>query len=222
MWAYAALAAAQLLGGYQQADMIRKNGDLQASINNMNAKYQELDAFNAAKQGYTEADRYAAVADATMAKQKTDLAGQKVDVNYGTATDIEADSKVTTMLNTLEIQRQGREKALGYQTQAINTRLGGQMTELQASMDAAATESKGIFSAISTGISGYDRYHSTGTGERSKSGSNSTPLWRMASSYTDGGSPGGYGSGPKWYADDNSSGPGFFGNHPRDGVSLFS
>jgi hypothetical protein len=220
MWAYALLAGAQLIGGYQQADAIKGSADVQQSINNLNANYQELDAFNAQKAGYSQAARYQTVVDSTIAKQRVDEAAGGQAVGYGTAATAEGDSKLTGMLNVMEIQRQARESAHGYQVQAINTRLGGQMTQLQAGMDASAAENRGFTSALSTGVSGYERLQSTGSGVTSKSGSNSSPRWRQASSYTDASKPGGYGSStsPAWFFGSNPSPY----SQPSQSSSLFS
>lgn len=186
MWAYAILAGAQLIGGYQQADAINNGAKVQQSISDMNARFADLDAFNANKAAGGKAARYQSMVDATVAKQRSTLASQKVDVNYGTAADVQTESKLTGNLNVLEIQRQGADQARGYQMQAINTRLGGQMGLLQASMDASAAVNRGVTGALSTGISGYQQAQSTGTGLGSKSGTNSTPQWGGGGSTTPG------------------------------------
>lgn len=216
MWAYALLAGAQLVGGYQSADAIRRNGNIRSSINDMNAKFSELDAFNAVRDGQSKAARFATTEADVIGKQRTQMAAQHVDVNYGTAVDVQSDSKLTSMLNVLELQKQGRAQAMGLKMQAINTRLGSQMSELQSQMDASAAENHGFTSALSTGISGYERAQSTGKGLGSKSGSLDTPTWGGAS-YTDKTKPGGYGSQPAWY----------FGSNPKPSAqpsssSLFS
>lgn len=220
MWAYALLAGAQLIGGYQQGDAIKGSAEVQKSINDMNAQFQELDAFDAQKAGYSKAARYQSVVDSTIGKQRTALASEHVDVGYGTAADVQAESKLTGMLNVLEIQRQGREAAHGFQMQAINTRLGGEMATLQANMDASSAENRGFTSALSTGVSGYSHMQSTGTGLGSKSGTNSAPTWRpnTASSYTDKNAPGGYGSKPAWFFGSDPSRH----SQPSQSSSLFS
>lgn len=217
MWAYGLLAGAQLIGGYQQSDAIKSSADVQKSISNLNAQFSDLDAFNARKAGYSKAAQYADVVDSTIAKQRTDFAGQKVDVGYGTAADVQSDSKLTGMLNTMEIQKQGREAAHGYEVQAINTRLGGQMQELQAGLDASAAQNRGFTGALSTGISGYTQSQSTGTGLGSKSGTNSAPQWGGGSGSSSNVDPGKSSkSSPAW----------FFGSNPspyaQPSTSLFS
>ncbi len=177
MEAYLALAAAQMATGFQQAQMIRKSAEVKASIDEMNARYAEIDSYNAGIAGVSAGARQESNTSQVVAKQRAAMAGANVGVDYGTAQDIQGDSKVTGMLNVLELQRQGREKALGYKVQAINTRLGAQMSTLQAGMDAGAAQTRGIMNAASTGLSGYDRMQSTGKGIASKSGDNATPTY---------------------------------------------
>lgn len=230
MWAYAALAGLQLASGFQQADIIRQNGQLKASVDNLNARFADLDALKAQQDGQSAAARYANVVDSTVSAQRAAYAGAGQDVNFGTASQTQADAKVTGLMNTLEIQRQAREKAMGYQTQALNIRLGGTMSTLQSNMDAASAESRGIMSAITTGISGYQRMDSTGTGNTSRTGSSTTPQWKTASTSptvqipddmqadnAEGGKLG-------WYPDNSTAlgSPGFFGYGPRSSYGASS
>lgn len=225
MWAYAAIAAAQLVGGYQQADIIRQQAGVQQSVQELNANYADLDALHAEQNGFSESARYATVADSTIGQQRANLAGAGVDVNYGTAADIQADSKITAMLNTLEIQRQGREKALGFKIQAINTRLGGAMTQLQGQLNASSVQNQALLSAARTGVSGYERYDSTGKGNTSRSGSSDTPTYRNASSNNNmaGGAGDANSHQPAWFFGDNPSRysqPSFYS--PEHGDQLFA
>ncbi len=221
MWAYVALAAAQVIGGYQQSEIIKQSADMKKSVDDMNAKFADLDAFNATAQGYSEAARYSTVADQTIAAQRSAYAGANVSLGYGTAGDVEKDSSVTKLVNTLELQRQGRAKALGYQQQALNTRLGGEMAQLQGAMDAGAAQNHGVMSAASTLVNGYERYKTSGVGNQKLSGSQTTPSYtKPGASYTDKNAPGGYGSSghEAWFFGSNPSPH----TQPTQNSSLFS
>jgi hypothetical protein len=223
MFAYLALAALQVVGGFQQADITRKNGDLQNDIAEMNAKFADLDAFNARAQGQSNAARYDSTVNQTIAADKAAYAGAGVDVGYGTAKDIEADNKIAATNNVLQIKRQAENQAVGFQTQAINIRLGGHMTQLQSNLNAASEESAGIMKGISTGISGYAYGESTGKGVASKTGSDGKPTYdKMADVHIKESGDGirapatEYGNGYGWYPDAGKEGqPGFFGRGPR-------
>lgn len=151
------LAALQVWSGFQQAEMIRRQAELQGRINELNAGFAELDAFEAEKMGYTEAARYQTVIDATIGSQKVAYAADNVDVTSGTAAAIQAENRFTGFLNQLDIQKQGRERARGFRNEARNIRFGGMMQRSQAAIDAAGVERSAVLSGIQTGISGYSR-----------------------------------------------------------------
>lgn len=177
MWAYAAVAASQLLGGYQQAAVINQTGQVNQSIADMNAGFAYLDAFNAQKSGYTQAAEYADTANAAIAGTRDAFAGSNTTIGYGTAGAAEADTKLTAQMNVLQIQRQAQEKAAGFDMQAIQTTLGGAMGKAQSAMDASAAESRGLSSAIGTGLSAYSQWNTT---NGVKSPSTSQPTYRGA------------------------------------------
>lgn len=177
MYAYLAMAALQVVGGFQSADITRQNGELQNKIADMNAQFAKLDAFNARATGQTNAARYAAQIDQVQGADKAALAGSNTDVGYGTARDISADNKIAGMANVLQIQRAAQNKAAGLDNQAINIQLGGAQKVLQAGLDASAQEAGGIASAFKTGISGYDYDQSTGKGNSSRTGEDSAPTY---------------------------------------------
>lgn len=225
-YAYAALAALQVVGGFQQADIIRQNGDLQADIKDMNAKFADVDAYNALESGYGNAARYEAGVNSTIAADRGAYSSEGVSVGYGTAQQVQDDNRLAGKINVLQIQRQARDASMGYQAQAINIRLGGQMTQLQAGLDAASTQSQGMFKGASTALTGYGMDISTGPGKDSKTGTNDQ-AWKTGSSTIHANNAGDgvtapphlYDNGFGWYPDKSQSGnngqPGFFGKGPR-------
>ncbi len=154
--AYGALAAFQMMAGNQQADAIRRQAAFKQQIDNMNAGYADLDAYNAEKQGHTQSARYQNVIDSTVAEQRTGYASSNVDVNYGTAAQVQGESRLTGLMNALDIQRQAREKAFGYTVQGINYRLGGVTAVGQGAVDAYGAEQAGVLNAARTGVSAWE------------------------------------------------------------------
>jgi hypothetical protein len=153
----AGMAAFQVASGYQQAEMIRENAKLKQRIDDMNENAIEIDAFEAEKSGYSEAARYASVANATITDQKIAMTSKDVDVTYGTAGTLQQEGKLTALLNTMELQRQGRLKAQGYRNEARNLKLGGSFRNIQTALEAGQTQSQGIMQGGQTLISGYAR-----------------------------------------------------------------
>lgn len=214
---FLALAALQAVGGFQQAQITRQNGDLQYDIAKMNAKYAELDAFNARAEGQGNAAKYESQANQVIGADKAAFAGAGVSIGYGTANDVVTDNKIAAKNNVLQIQRQAQNKAVGYETQGINILLGGRMQQLQSGLNAAAEQSAGIMKAVATGVSGYAYSQTTGKGTTSKTGTDSSPTYDRPINMNMGGGPGdGVTNRMAWYPDSGPGGqPGFYGSGPR-------
>lgn len=149
------MAAVQAFSSAKQAQEARDAADLQNDLNNINAKYLDQDAFNAETFGYTESASYQKVIDQTVSSQRAGYASQNVDVNYGTAAEIQDETKITGMLNILDIQTQARNRAAGIKQQAFNLRQGSSVQKNQAYADAQANETTGYLKAGATGYRGY-------------------------------------------------------------------
>lgn len=155
--AFAALAALQMINGNAQAAAIREQGRRKQLIANMNAEFAELDAYEAEVKGFSDTARYQNVIDSTIGAQRVGYAAAGVDVNYGTAKDVQTDTRITGLLNTLDIQKQARQKALGFKKEARNLRMGGDFSRQQAGMDATATSNSAYMNAAGTMLQGADK-----------------------------------------------------------------
>lgn len=155
--AYGAMAGLQIAGGLYQAQMIRMQSDMQSRINEMNAKYAEIDAYETEKFGDTEAAAYQVNIDQTVGEQTAGYAAQDVDVNFGTAADVIKETKTTGFLNQLEIRKQARAKAMGLRREAGNIRLNGGMQSDVANLQARSAQTAGFMQAGVTGLSFYTR-----------------------------------------------------------------
>ena len=155
--AYAGLAGLQLAGGYFAAQNMRESARLNQDIANMNAEFAELDAYDAVTEGYTEQARYQSVIEQTLGEQQLMMTAQDVDVNYGTASATQEETKFTAEMNLMEIEKHAQEKALGYKSQARQFRSNGVMQKVEGDTRAAATMANAVVGAAQTGISGYRR-----------------------------------------------------------------
>lgn len=155
--ALAAMAAFQAAAGAQQADMIRENAKFKKRVDDLNANSAALDAFNAEKEGFTESARYEQVVDRAVGADRAILASKGVDVNYGSAAELQDENRLTGYLNQIDIERRAHEKAKGFIREADQLRLQGGMSLRQANINAAATEGQGITSGLTTLASGYAR-----------------------------------------------------------------
>ena len=151
------MAAFQVVSGLQQAETIRKNGELQQRINEMNADWAEIDAYKAEVAGMGQSAAYQKQIDAAVSNQKVAYASQDVDVNFGTAAEVQSESRLTGFLNQLDIKNQAHERSLGYKREARNIRPGSSMSALETSARVGATKNAAYVGAASGYISNMTR-----------------------------------------------------------------
>ena len=152
--AAAGLMTFQLVQGMHQAETMRANAELTREIAQMNAEYAEIDAHRVALSGFSQEARYQSVIDSTLSAQKVAFAAQNIDVSFGTAAEIQQESKLIGELNKIDIVNQAHEKALGVKNQARQIRLQGRMSGLEAGANIQAVQTAAITSTAQTGL-GY-------------------------------------------------------------------
>jgi hypothetical protein len=139
-----AAASIAVTGGVLAAGAAKANADLVQGADNLNSKYAELDAYDAAQSGNTKAARYENTINETVGAQKTTEAAENVNVNFGTAAQITGQTKLTGFLNQLDMQQQATQQALGYKVQANNYILAGENAEISGQATATGDIISGI------------------------------------------------------------------------------
>lgn len=151
------LAAYQVYAGAKQAETIRRQANVTKQLNEMNAQYAELDAYRAEQDGQSEVARYQSEIDRVVGDQRVALAAANVDVNYGTAAELQGEARLTGLLNQMELQNRAQMKAAGLKRQANNIRFSATQQLEQANANASAAQTAGVIGALQTGVSAYSR-----------------------------------------------------------------
>jgi len=154
---YGAMAGLQLLSGVQQANNIQRQAELQKKLDQFNIEQAEIDSFNAEADGYTQMARYENVINAIESTQRNTYYAADVDPNFGTAADLQTDTKLTGQLNLLDIQSQAHQRALGYKKQANNMRGQSGMNQIGADLQSSTARNTAILGAANTMITGIER-----------------------------------------------------------------
>lgn len=158
------IAGVSLLASAKQAEDIRGAATFSKDMGELNARNAELDAFKAEQAGYADAARYQEEIDKTVADQRGAFAASDVDVNFGTAKEVQAESKMIGALNILDIKTAASYKARGYLNEANLIRQRGDTGARQGKVDAEATMNAGAINAANVGYSGYNRFKDTKKG----------------------------------------------------------
>lgn len=151
------LVAFQIYNGIKQAESIRQQARLTAKLNELNAQYIEYDAWQAEAFGQTEQARYQSEIDRVEGEQKVTFAANDVDINYGTAAELQGETRLTGVLNKIQIQNQATSRSLGLRREANNVRFRSIMQQAEAEASAQASITSGFANAAQTGISAYTR-----------------------------------------------------------------
>jgi hypothetical protein len=175
---YGGIAALELAGGYFASQNIKQAAELNRDIAEMNAEFAELDAYDSELEGISRSARYQSVIDNTLAEQSAIMNAQDIDVSYGSASSVQAETKFLGELNMMEIQKQARQQALGYTRQARDYRIGGSLNYASDQARASSAMFSAITSAAKTGLTGYARSGggSSGGGSKASSSSGGTPV----------------------------------------------
>lgn len=136
-WAPIALSAAGTLvgtmGALRAGDSAKKLGQYEAQIARNNAIVAEQNADYAIKAGMTRAQAKGLEGAATTGRIRAAVAARGIDVNKGTAADVQESARELAQLDTETTLHHGYLEAYGYRTQAAN------LVE-QAKLDEAAAE----------------------------------------------------------------------------------
>lgn len=128
----AALMAVQAGSSYQQASAYESEGNYQKSIANINARFSKLNAQDAINRGGKEAEQLKKQAKQLIGTQRVNLAAQGIDVESGSALDVQTDTAELAEIDAMTIRNNAWKEAWGYRVQAMNETFSGKYAQLSA------------------------------------------------------------------------------------------
>jgi hypothetical protein len=147
-WMAAIPIAISLAGGMMGAQNARQQGAFQAAMAEQNAAYKEAAAQDAEKRGAVEADRYRRQVGQFIGSQRTGFAANGIDVNSGTASEIQDDTAAFGEFDALTIANNAAREAWGYRVGAQNDLMNGRMAQSNAKSAATGSILGGVGSAF--------------------------------------------------------------------------
>lgn len=155
MYAEFALAGVTALSAFSRAEQMRQSAKLQRQIDALNEKFAEVDAYKMEQQGQTEAARYQQVIDNTLADQQAGYAANNVDITFGSAAQVQEDTRLAGYLNQMDIVNQAHAKAVGYKNEIRSRRLQSVFRQSEMASEANSVVTEGLLRAADRGLSGY-------------------------------------------------------------------
>jgi len=149
-WMAAIPIAMSLAGGMMGAQNARQQGAFQSAMAEQNAAYKEEAAQDAEKRGGVEADRYRRQVGQLIGTQRSGFAANGIDVNSGTAAEIQDDTAAFGEFDALTIANNAAREAWGYRVGADNDRMNARMAQSNAKGAAAGSILGGVGGAFSS------------------------------------------------------------------------
>lgn len=142
-------ASGAIEGGAAQAQ-----GEFQKQQYDFNASLADRQAAGAIARGDKQAARLKQGAKKLIGSQRVALAAQGVDVNSGSAADIQEETQVLSDMDALEIKNNAWRSAWGFKTEALDNRSRGEMALLAGNNKKSNSILTGGLRFLSGGIKG--------------------------------------------------------------------
>lgn len=133
------LAAVSMAGSAMSAYGKIRAGSEADKMFNRNAQIAEIQAQDAIARGKIEEKKARRVTEQVIGAQRVGLAAQGVDVNRGSALDVQADAAYLGELDVLTIRNNAAKEAWGFRTQADDLRYRGKVAKQEGWSGAANT-----------------------------------------------------------------------------------
>lgn len=158
MWAAVAIAAYQLYQNEQGANDQEAALAAKRAQAKRNAKYMMEDAWAVEGFGQAQEAFYDPTATQTLAQQTAIFAANDVDSSFGTAADIQADTKVVSMLTKIQMRKDANQRATGLRRDAADVLRGADIDYRQGMGVVDAKRNAGYADAVTSGMQTYSRY----------------------------------------------------------------
>ena len=159
-----------VFSAYQSSKAQMEMSEYQASIYESNQRLAGLQADDAIRRGTKEADKMGAQTSAAIGSQRVAMAANGIELGYGSAADIEADTKAIGLENANTIRNNAWREAWGYKVDAANSGSQAAMTRLAGAGNAKATLITGGLKAIDAGSRYVDSQYRYTKGKGTEAG----------------------------------------------------
>lgn len=132
------MAGTQILSGFLQAEMVRRQAKTQADIAEFNAQLAEYDAWKVTAYGQTLVAASQNQIDQARGSMKVFAGSRGIQVD-GSLAEVAAENELNGLVMKMNIENRTTEQAMGYTRQARQIRLGSSLNTLDASVKASSS-----------------------------------------------------------------------------------
>jgi hypothetical protein len=147
------------VGAYNQSQASLDQGRFARSMGNVNANMTEMQAQDAFRRGNIAANRQNLRTSLLMGQQRATAAAQGVDVNSGSALDLQANAARMGVIDANTIRMNAYKEAMGLRMEESNQRFRGNMAYAAGRSTAFNTMLAGGMNATRQIAGGLDTYY---------------------------------------------------------------
>lgn len=157
MGAYAAagVGAMELMNSYAQSQAMKRQGDYEMSMADINSKYSDMQAADAIERGDKASNNYRKKVNQTAGSQRASLAAQGIAVDSGSAADIVDQTREVGAQDAATIRANAFREALGFKQASFQSQFQGRNARNTGYANANNTLMGGGLRALSSGIQTY-------------------------------------------------------------------
>ncbi len=153
------IGAGQIGAGLLAADSIRRQGRMESIRHKFNAEMSEISAEDVLRRGEREANSVRRSGRAVRGSQRAAYAAQGVDVDSGSAADIQEETDILSEADSRTVRNNAWREAFGYKTQAADSRMASVYAKYSSKQDARRTILTGFLQG-GTSFGGINAYSS--------------------------------------------------------------
>lgn len=148
-------AGTSIYSGIKQSEAIEKQAAFQAKQFEANSKIADIKASEAVTQGDKDANQVRRAGERLGSAQRASFAGQGVDVNSGTARNVQDNTNYMTEMDMARVKNNAWREAWGYKVEAANG-----IAQASFTRDAGANAARNtlIASGLNAGTSLFKTY----------------------------------------------------------------
>lgn len=144
-----------ITNSYYQGQAAKSQYDYQAQVSEQNSKLALIKAEDALRRGGKEADQIRNQTKKVIGTQRSGFASQNVDVDYGVAQDIQAETAALGAENALTVENNAWREAWGYKVEAATGMQSAEFSRQAGTNVANNTLLSGGLNAIGYGANAY-------------------------------------------------------------------
>lgn len=161
---------------YAQSQAMKAQGEYQKTMMELNARMANLQAADAIKRGDKAAAANKKQTKQLIASQRVAMAAQGIEIDEGSALDIQEDTAAMGAEQALAIRNNAWREAWGFRADAVGYQGQGEMAKMAANRGARNTLVAGGMQALGYGMQSYGYYQQGKESGTQKQTPSSQPL----------------------------------------------